>query len=82
LLGLPIIATYVGGVPSLVVDGETGLLVPANEPFMLAERIREIFGNPSQAEYLGRNAAISAEKRHEPKAILRDLLDAYNAIMD
>lgn len=37
-LGMPIIATYVGGVPSLIEQGKDGVLIPANDPFMLAEK--------------------------------------------
>lgn len=80
LLGLPIVATYVGGVPTLISDGDTGFLVPANEPYMLAERIRNVLKESSLAERLGRNAASIAEKRHNPNTILHDLLAAYQAI--
>jgi len=40
---LPVIATDVGGLSEVVRDGETGLLVPPNDPRALAERIVEYF---------------------------------------
>lgn len=40
--GLPVIATAVGGVPELVLDGETGLIVPARDPHALALGIRRL----------------------------------------
>jgi glycosyltransferase involved in cell wall biosynthesis len=46
--GLPVIASSVGGIPELVVDGETGVLVPAGDPAALAEAI-EMFVESSDA---------------------------------
>lgn len=36
ILGLPCIASYVGGISSLMKNGESGILVPVNEPYYLA----------------------------------------------
>lgn len=80
LLGLPVIATYVGGVPSLVSDGKTGMLIPANDPFMLAEHIRQVIEDPRIAINFGQEAATVAENRHNPDLILKDLLSAYMTI--
>ncbi|MAE72343.1 MAG: glycosyltransferase family 1 protein [Gemmatimonadetes bacterium] len=44
--GVPVVATAVGGVPDLVADGETGVLVPAGDPHALAEAIRELHAAP------------------------------------
>lgn len=41
---LPVVATNVGGVSEVVVDGETGLLCPPQQPEQLAARIDELFG--------------------------------------
>jgi glycosyltransferase involved in cell wall biosynthesis len=41
-LDLPVVATAVGGVPDLVVDGENGLLVPSNDPGALAAAMRRM----------------------------------------
>jgi glycosyltransferase involved in cell wall biosynthesis len=43
-IGLPVVATSVGGVPELVLDGVTGLLVPASEPLALAEALTRMLG--------------------------------------
>ncbi|RLM57139.1 glycosyltransferase family 1 protein [Halobellus sp. Atlit-31R] len=53
--GRPVVATAVGGVPTVVQDGNTGLLCPPREPAALASSIDELFLERSPAE-LGRRA--------------------------
>lgn len=51
--GLPVVATGVGGVPELVVDGKTGWLVPPGNPEVLAERIVRLVSDPELRASLG-----------------------------
>jgi glycosyltransferase involved in cell wall biosynthesis len=51
--GLPVAATAVGGVPELVVHGETGLLVPPNDPDALADAINDLLDDPEEMEEMG-----------------------------
>lgn len=46
LLGIPVIATDVGGQPNLIVDGETGWLVPPKDPPAMAAAILDALSNP------------------------------------
>jgi len=56
--GRPIVATAVGGVPTLIRDGENGLLVPPADPAALAAAIRKLLLNPEFARGLA-GAALS-----------------------
>jgi glycosyltransferase involved in cell wall biosynthesis len=49
----PVVATPVGGTPEVVVDGETGLLVPPRDPEALAGAIRRLIEDPALARRLG-----------------------------
>lgn len=53
-VGLPVVATDVGGTPEVVVDGETGVLVPSRDPAALAEALAAFLANPAMAEAFGR----------------------------
>jgi glycosyltransferase involved in cell wall biosynthesis len=51
--GLPVVASNVGGVPELVADGETGLLVPPGDPQALAAALRRLVENEDLRRRLG-----------------------------
>ncbi len=80
VLGIPIVACNVGGVSSIIRHEKTGVLVPANDIFMMASRIKEICECKSFAENLGRNARIEALTRHSPQKIIDDLMNVYISI--
>ncbi|HXG37085.1 MAG TPA: glycosyltransferase [Dehalococcoidia bacterium] len=61
--GLPVIGAAVGGIKFSVLDGETGFLVPPDQPEALAERLAYVFENPQiLAQY--RDAAIARANEH------------------
>lgn len=57
--GRPMIATALGGTLDLVADGETGLLVAADDPAALLGAIRRLLAEPRLVDMLGRNAAVN-----------------------
>ncbi|MBN1461264.1 MAG: glycosyltransferase family 4 protein, partial [Armatimonadetes bacterium] len=77
LVGVPTVASYVGGVPSLIDDRRDGLLYPDGDPYALAGRIRHLLDNPSVAAELGHRARERALSRHDPHSIVARLLDVY-----
>ncbi len=58
LTGLPVVASRVSSVPEIVVDGETGVLVPPDDPRALAEGIRTTLASPRLGE-AGRARALA-----------------------
>src|SRR5258708_19667723 len=72
-VGLPCVATYAGGIPSLVEHEKTGLLFPTGEAPLLADAILRIFRNEDLAGRLGRAARTEASHPHSPPPFLRHL---------
>ncbi len=54
--GTPVIGSAVGGIPYSVRDGETGFLVPPNDPESLAERLNYLLHRPMLIQRFGRNS--------------------------
>ena len=61
-LGVPVVATRVGGVPDVVEDGRQGLLVPPADPAALAEAIAAILGDRMRAAAMGAMGRARAER--------------------
>ncbi len=60
--GLPVVATDVGGIPEIVVDGETGLLVPPEDPASLAKALERLIGDPGLRSRLGAAGRLRIEE--------------------
>ena len=54
--GLPVIASRVGGIPEIVLDGVTGLLVEPNDPQALSEAMAKLLDDPELRKRMGENA--------------------------
>jgi glycosyltransferase involved in cell wall biosynthesis len=52
-LGLPVVATTVGGVPELVTDGRDAMLVPPGDQAALVDALRQLATDPARREELG-----------------------------
>lgn len=73
--GLPIVATRVGGNPEVVLDRETGLLVPPESPESLAAAMLELLACPEAAEQMG-----TAGRNHVQEVFdLKVVVAAYEA---
>ena len=82
LLGIPVVATRVGGTDSLIEDGKSGLLIPSNGVYELAARLKQLSSDGSMAEKLSRAGYETALKRHNPDAIIEALTDAYCNVLE
>jgi L-malate glycosyltransferase len=54
--GVPVVATSTGGIPEMVIDGQTGLLAPINDDVALGQHSIRILTDPQLADLLVRNA--------------------------
>jgi len=54
-LNVPVVATNVGGIPELVKDNETGMLVPSENPDRLADAVNELLSDKQKAKRLANN---------------------------
>jgi glycosyltransferase involved in cell wall biosynthesis len=79
--GLPVIATSVGGIPSMVEHGKTGWLVPPHNPPDLANAILDLLNNPEKRTRLGQAARQRARDRHLPEHVATQTMDAYREIL-
>jgi glycosyltransferase involved in cell wall biosynthesis len=79
LVGMPCVASYAGGISSLLEHGRTGLFFPVGDGAVLAHRLRTIFQDDSLAQRLGAAARAEAAQRHDPKRVVDELMQAYRA---
>jgi len=75
--GKPIVATNVGGVPEVIKDGETGLLIQPRNPKSIADGIRTLITNPMKAEQMGKKCRKLIEKKFALRKIAHDLTRCY-----
>jgi sugar transferase (PEP-CTERM/EpsH1 system associated) len=73
----PVVATEVGGNPELVVNEQTGFLVPVDQPLIMADRLDAILADPTLARRLGEGGRARVERRHSMEAMVQDYVDLY-----
>ena len=81
ILGVPVVATNVGGTASLIEDGQTGFLVPTNDPYNAAYRICQVAHDESLNRRIGQQARETALKRHNREEIVEKLLSTYRELL-
>ncbi len=75
--GVPVVSTRISGIPEIVIDGETGLLVDSGDIDALAAAIEKILDDPVEAMRMGRNGRARVEQLfdlYRNAARLRDLI--------
>ncbi len=78
--GLPVLATRVSAVPEVVVDGETGLLVPPADPPALAGALARLAADPAWRERLGRAGAARVQERFALERMVAETLAVYGEV--
>jgi glycosyltransferase involved in cell wall biosynthesis len=79
---LAIVATAVGGVPEMVVNDESALLVPPNDPPSLSASMAKILTDKVMAQRLARTAAALVDTRYTPDNYVRSLTKIYSDVME
>lgn len=80
--GTPVIASRVGGIVDLVVDGETGLLVPPGDVEALAERITWVLAHPEEAREMGRRARKFAQGFYSTQSYVDGYRSSFELALD
>lgn len=81
LVGMPCVASYAGGLPSMVEQGRSGLFFPPGDAEQLGLTLRELFQNDDLAQSLAAGAFEAAAGRHDPKKVVDDLHRVYREIL-
>jgi glycosyltransferase involved in cell wall biosynthesis len=68
--GLPVVAARIGGIPEVIADGRTGLLVPPNDAETLALRLQELCENPTLRKRLACEAQAFVQVQFDQKKML------------
>lgn len=82
VLGIPVVATNVGGVSSLITDMEDGILIPSHDIYMIAAKLKLLFENAELSMSLGEKGRKRALLRHSPKVIVDDVLNVYCKLIE
>lgn len=80
-LGLPIVASNVGGIPDVVIDGETGILVPEKDPEALANAYKRLASNPELISQLLAGAQKRIAECFTWDGIIERQIAVYNKVL-
>jgi glycosyltransferase involved in cell wall biosynthesis len=79
--GLPVVASAVGGLPSLIADGQTGLLFPFPNEGALAAAIEQLLANPDRARQLGRAGQRHVRAHYSLDHVAAEYEDQYRELL-
>jgi sugar transferase (PEP-CTERM/EpsH1 system associated) len=79
--GLPVIATNVGGYPELVVEAETGTLLPPSDPVAMAEAIHSYLKDPAKLERHGQAGRKRAVEHFSIEKMVEGYLRVYDDVL-
>lgn len=76
-LGKPVVATRVGGIPEVVIDGETGILVDPDDPHELATAIRSLLLDPALAKRMGAAGALRVRNHFTEDHMVKAYIELF-----
>ena len=81
-LGIPVIASDTGGIPSLIASDETGMLVPTGDAAALAAALRRLVLDADRRRSLGGAARASAAANFRPERTAAEYVRVYRRLMN
>ena len=79
--GLPVVATRVGGIPTVIDEGQTGFLVPTGDEAALRDRVARLQAAPELSRAFGAQARAVAIARFSAERMQRDYLALYERVL-
>jgi glycosyltransferase involved in cell wall biosynthesis len=79
--GKPVVATEVGGVPELVLHGETGILLPPRDPDALARAILDLCTDPVKARTMGEAGRVRVQEHFSIASMLEKTERLYQELL-
>jgi starch synthase len=79
--GTAVVASKVGGIPEVVADGDTGLLVPPDDPEALAESITVLTRDPDRAKAMGAAGRERASTLFDWGKIAQQTAELYRTVV-
>lgn len=77
----PVIASRVGGIKEVIVDGETGILVSPDQPLELADKIRNLISNPTLRERFKEKGRQRVEEQFSWESIAQKTVNLYQQVI-
>jgi 1,4-alpha-glucan branching enzyme len=76
--GLPVVTTWVGGIPETIESGKNGFLVEPFNPAQFAEKILYLLEHPAEAQEMGRLARKKVLERFDWRIVVKDAIKVYD----
>lgn len=80
--GTPVVASRIGGIPEVVADNETGLLVPPGDRAALTRAVSRLLSDPDRAARLGSGARTRAQALFRLDRMIDATIDEYSRLLD
>jgi glycosyltransferase involved in cell wall biosynthesis len=79
--GLPVVSTAVGGIPTVVAEGDTGHLVPVGDEQALRARVAALIADPSRSRAMGARGRDAAVSRFSAERMQRAYVELYERVL-
>ncbi len=78
---IPVLSTDVGGVRDIILDGETGYIVPSNDPEAFAQRLKELIINEKKRLEMSQNGWIHVRDKFSYQRLVTDMTNLYSELL-